>query len=124
MRIPWVISDVNTAETYSFEINPKDDGSYAYEKSITYKNTSSFSGVTVMFEGRDAPHTAQFTGTLLTEAQYNQFVFWFNKRVILHLVDDLGRSMNIYITKFVPKRKISRSYPWRHEYTCDYVIMA
>lgn len=123
-RIPWVITDPATSETYAFEINPRDDGSLQYEKTISYKNTSSPTGNTVVFEGRDAPSATQFSGTVLTEAQYNQMVFWFNKRGALELEDDLGRVFTIYITKFSPKRKLSRQYPWRHEYTVDYFIVS
>lgn len=122
-RIPWVISDPNTSESYAFEINPNDDGSLQYEKTVVYRNTSADTGRTVIFEGRDAPASTQFSGTVLTEDQYNQMVFWFNKRGMLLLEDDLGREFNIYIIKFSPKRRLSRTYPWRHDYTVEYFIV-
>lgn len=123
MRIGWQIYDPVTAETITLEINPNDDGSLQYEKQMTYKNTSAPGGNVVAFEGRDAPYTSSFSGVLLTENQYNTYVDIFSKRYPLQLTDDLGRSFLVYFTSFKPKRKISRTYPWRHEYTCDYYIM-
>lgn len=122
-RIPWVFTDLTDASTYSFPINPKDDGSLQYEKSIVYQNTSAPDGKTIIYEGRDTPNTTSFSGTILTEDQYNAMVEWFSKRHQIQVVDDLGRTFSIYITKFNPKRKLSRTYPWRHDYTVEYTIL-
>lgn len=121
-RIAWIFTDNVLSESYSFEINPKDDGSLQYEKTITYKNTSGPDGATVVFEGRDVPNATTFSGTILSEDQYNAMVHWFNKRYPITILDDLGREFLIYITKFSPKRKISRTHPWRHEYSVDYFV--
>lgn len=122
-RVAWVFTDLTNSTTYSLPINPRDDGSLQYEKQITYKNTSAPNGKTLIFEGQDQPHNASASGTLLTQAQYDAFVTWFTKRHQIQIVDDLGRTMVVYITAFKPKRKLSRSFPWRHEYTFDYVIL-
>lgn len=122
-RIPWQFFDPTTNASYEWEINPNDDGSLQYEKTVNYKATAAPSGKTVIFEGRDAPKSTSFSGVVLTEAQYNAMVEWFNKRHQIQITDDLGRVFMIYITKFSPKRKLSRTYPWRHDYTCDYIIV-
>jgi len=122
-RVPWIFTDNVLVESYAFEINPNDDGSLQYEKAVSYKNTSGGSGQTVAFEGRDAPYATTFSGSILTEAQYNAMVTWFSKRYPIDIEDDLGRQFTIYITKFSPKRKRSREYPWRHEYSVDYFII-
>lgn len=122
-RIPWVFIDPLDSSTYEWEINPNDDGSLQYEKTVNYKNTSAPDGKTIIFEGRDAPRSTSFSGVVLTEDQYNAMVTWFNKRHQIQIEDDLGRVFTIYITKFAPKRVRSRSHPWRHEYTCEYVIL-
>lgn len=122
-RIPWILTDASTAETYAFEINPNADGSLQYEKTITYKNTSSPTGVTVVFEGRNVPSSTQFSGKILSQAQYDAMVYWFGKKSVVTIQDDLGRIFNIYVTKFSPKRERSVLYPWKHSYTVDYFII-
>ncbi len=122
-RIPWQFTDPTDSSFYVWEINPNDDGSLQYEKTVSYKNTSAPDGKTIAFEGRDAPLSTSFSGVILTESQYDAMVTWFNKRHQIQIEDDLGRVFYIYITKFSPKRKRSRSYPWRHEYTCEYFIL-
>lgn len=122
-RIAWVFTDPTDASTYEFPINPNADGSLQYEKQINYKNTTAPDGKTLIYEGLDQPKATSFSGTILTEDQYNAMVLWFNKRHQIQLVDDLGRIFMIYITGFKPQRKLSRTYPWRHDYTVDYTIV-
>lgn len=122
-RIPWVFTDPTDSTTYSFPINPKDDGSLQYEKQITYKNTSAPVGKTLIYEGQDQPKATSFSGTILSQTQYEAMVLWFTKRHQIQVVDDLGRTFMIYITAFKPSRKLSRTYPWRHDYTVEYTIL-
>ena len=119
----WKFFDPSTNEGYIFAVSPNADGSPQYEKSITYSNTAAPDGLTLMFEGRDNPLTLSFSGTLLTQEQYQAFVTWFKKRHQILITDDLERQFMCYITKFAAKRERAVHYPWKHSYTCEATIL-
>lgn len=119
----WKFEDLVLDETYTFEINPNEDGSPSYSKHVTYQNTSAPDGRTLVFEGQDEPSTGTFSGTILSEDHYNAMVYWFSKRHQIRITDDLDRAMMIYITKFTPKRVRSAIYPWKHTYSCEYTML-
>ncbi len=121
--VRWLFEDLVLTESYTFEINPTEGGSLAYEKSVSQSTTSAFDGKVIAFEGQDKPLSSSFTGTILTQAGYDAMVTWFNKRHQIKLTDDLEREFMIYITKFVPKRVRSALYPWKHTYQVDYIIL-
>lgn len=119
----WIFTDQATNDTWTFEINPNTDGSPQLKKQVSFQSTAASDGTLILFEGRDQPTTMSFGGTILTQTQYNQLIRWFGKRHQVLLTDDLGRQTTIYITGFLPKRKYSRAYPWRHEYTVDALVI-
>lgn len=119
--VKWSFYDGTT--TYTFEINPSDGGSPSRKKSITYKSTAAPDGKTLIFEGRDQPITVSFSGTLLTQAQYDAFETWFDKRQQVRITDDLGRQYWIYIESFDPKRVRARSHPWKHTYSIEATVL-
>lgn len=124
-RIPWVFTDTVTAETYEFEINPREGGSPAFAKGFTQQTTTAggTAGRTLLFEGADAPTAFDANGTLLTEAQYDALVEWYTKRVPIELLDDLGRTWFIYITALDFKRTPKPSHPWRHTFSFSSVLI-
>lgn len=117
----WTFYD--GSDTYTFEINPNEGGSPARKKTISYKSTAAPDGKTLIFEGRDQPPTIQFSGILLTEAQYDAFEEWWDKRQQVRVTDDLGREYWIYIDSFDPKRVRARSYPWKHQFSITATIL-
>jgi hypothetical protein len=119
----WRFSDPLTLETYEFEINPKEGGSPQYKKHINYQNTSAPNGKTLVFEGRDEPQVMTFTGTILTQTQYDAMVTWFNKRHQIQITDDLQRTFTIYIMTFEPKRERAFHYPYKHSFVCNYIVL-
>ena len=121
--VKWVFEDPVTLASTTFEINPNDGGSRSYEKNIGYSNTSAPDGKVIVFEGRDAPASIEFSGVLLTETQYDMFVEWWNKRYQVNVTDDLGREFSIIVEAFVPKRERARSHPWKHSYVCRATIV-
>lgn len=121
--VRWMFEDPNTLATYSFAINPSEGGSPAYAKNFQYSNTSAPDGKVIVFEGREQPQKIDFTGTLLTEEEYNAFVTWWEKRYQITVTDDLGRSFNIILESFQPKRERARSHPWKHSYQVTATIV-
>jgi hypothetical protein len=122
-RIAWELHQYSTLETYELDINPSDGGSPSYNKTLTTSNTTAPGGKVLIFEGADEVQQISVTGTLLTEALYDKFIEWWDKRTILRLTDDLARVYDIYITSFDPQRVRSVTHPWRHTYTLNYVII-
>ena len=118
-RIPWLFYDASTGDSYSLPINPADEGSNMRRKSFDIQNTSAPGGKVLIFEGRDEPRTASWTGTLLTEDQYNKFIDWFEKRHQFQVTDDLGRGHMVYIQGMDVRRRRSYQFPWRHEFTIE-----
>lgn len=121
--VRWIFDDLTDSSSYTFPINPSEGGSPQYKKSINTQNTAAPDGKTLVFEGRDAPQTLSFSGTILDEAQYNAMVLWFNKRHQIKVTDDLGREFMVYITDFEPKRVRAVQHPWKHSYTVNYIVL-
>lgn len=123
MTVRWTFYDPTGPTTYNFPINPNEGGSPELRKTISYQNTSAPDGKVLVFEGRDSPPTMSFSGTLLTEAQYEAFETWFQKRRQIKITDDLDREYWIYITSYAPKRVRARNYPWKHTYQIEATII-
>jgi len=124
MVVRWLFEDTATAESYTFEVNPRAGGSPSYKKTISYQNTSAPDGKTLVFEGLDAAQEIEWEGVILQETQYDAFLTWYQKRRQIRLTDDLGRQMWIYIKSFEPKRRRGQSHPWLHDYTITAVILS
>jgi hypothetical protein len=123
MVVKWTFIDPSTSDSATFEINPNDDGLPGLNKTITYQNTSAPGGRVLMMEGRDEPRQGQFSGVSLSQSQHEMFEEWFGRRNQVVMTDDLGRSFVIIITSYEPKRRWTRSHPWRHDYTVSYTIV-
>lgn len=121
--VRWVFDDPVTLASYTFEINPNDGGSPAYRKKFQYENTSAPDGKVIVFEGRDEPKKIEFSGILLTEAELNAFIEWWDKRYQISVTDDLGREFSIVIETFEPRRERARSHPWKHSYSVTATIV-
>lgn len=121
--VRWVFEDPVTLVSYTFAINPSDGGAPGYQKTINYQNTAAPDGKVISFEGRDQPRVMEFSGVLFTEAEYDAFFEWWNKRYQVSVTDDLGRTFSILINSFVPTRRRARSHPWKHDYTIQATIV-
>ena len=121
--VKWFFNDPVSGDNYTFEINPNDGGSASMRKNLVYQNTAAPGGNVLMFEGQDEAQTGEFSGVILSEAQYLKMIEWFNKRYPIQVTDDLGRTDTIYITEFTPQRKRSVNYPYKHEYTVRYTVI-
>ena len=122
MGFRWQLHDPVTSETYTFEINPNQGGSLALQKNVSYYATTADDSNTVFFEGSDTPQLVQVQGTLLSQAQYNNMVYWYSKRRQVQLTDDLGRVMWVYFAQWTPTRKWSYQFPWRHDWSASFYV--
>lgn len=122
----WQLEDTNTGtpETYTFEVNPREGGSPPYSKNINYQSTTAPDGKTLVYEGQDEVQEIEWQGVILSQDQYNNLKYWYDKRHQVKLTDDLNREMYIYIHSFEPTRRRSTNYDWSHEYTMKATILS
>lgn len=121
-RIAWRFEDPTEATVEYMEINPNEDASPEYKKNLTLTRTSA-GGVVLLFEGADDPVRFNFAGDILTQSQYEFLYNAWDKRHPVRITDDLDRTFTVYFESFMPKRKLSRSYPWRHTYNATTVVI-
>jgi hypothetical protein len=121
--VRWKFEDTETADEYTFEVNPSEGGSKQYDKRMTFQTTTASDGKTLVFEGQPEIKTLSFSGTILTQAQYDQMIFWFQKKNPILITDDLGRETLIYIKTFRPERQRAIHYPWKHSYSVEAIVL-
>lgn len=123
-RIPWILTDPTEAESYEFQVNPKEGGAPSYAKNLTTKSTTAPgpNAALLAFEGADNPTGFDASGTLLTQQQFEDLKRWYQKRVLLTLEDDLGQVYTIYLQTLDFKRAPKRSHPWRHTFSFTSVM--
>ena len=120
----WTLSEVGTANTYTFDMNPSQASSPVRRRNVTYQTTAGVNGRVLLFEGRAEPPTIQVQGTLLEQAQYTALDTWAKKRAMIDIVDDLGRTFRAVIQTFDATRIRSVTKPWRHDYTIDATVIS
>lgn len=123
MVVKWTFTDPTLSETYTFDVNPREGGSPDFKKSISQMSTSAPDGLTLFFEGVDTPQVIEFSGVILDQNQYDTFVAWWDKRVLLQLTDDLDREFRVYVESFTPKRERRRSHEYYHTYTMRCIVV-
>jgi hypothetical protein len=123
MALRWRFYDPTVPEEYVFEVGPDSGGSPEFAKTITEEATVAPGGKTLIFEGADQPQHLEFSGTLLSQEQYEAFVTWWSKRRQIRITDDMGREFWVYITRFTPKRERAIHSPYKHSYSITCTIL-
>lgn len=120
-RIAWIFEDPTEGTTEFMQINPNEGASPAFQKNLTKKTTTA--GRALVQEGQDSVKQFDFSGVILQKSQYDFLYTAWNKRHPVLLTDDLGRQFTIYFESFSPTRKLSRTYPWKHDYQATTVVV-
>lgn len=110
----WSFYDPDTGQLYEFDINPSEQDYQPFAKRILYTNT--LPRKSIIYEVQKDATTVGWSGTVLLQGQLAAFQSWFDNRAVVQLTDDLGRTFDIYITEFTPKRVRTRDFPWFHTY--------
>lgn len=122
--VRWTFVDPSDSSSYTFAVNPNVGGSPAVKKQTTPLPLTASDGALVVFEGRNQPTTIDWSGATLDQSQYTAVVAWFAHRHQLVLTDDLGRTNQIYITGFTPKRAGLTNHPWRMTYQVKALVLS
>lgn len=119
----WQFSDTETAQSYTFEISPREGGNRSRKKNIQTQSSLSGTGQTILYEGRDEVESFDFSGVLLTQAQHDAFIEWFNKRNKINVTDEAGNTTTVYITEYSPTRGPKHSHLDRKTYNIRALVI-
>lgn len=114
----WQFYDPIATQTYTFEISPDSATMGGFKRNLNIVATSAPNGAAVKFEGRKNPEHIRFSGTLLTQEQYDALNLWAEKHYQIRITDDLNRQFWVYMISFSPSRQLSLSR-WRHSWSAE-----
>lgn len=124
----WKFTDVHqtgpSPYTWTFNISPSEGGSPNVEKGYNVTNYVGPRRQSVIQEGQMSNVSLEFSGTILTKSHYETFEIWFRKRVLIELVDDLGRTFRGGFASFRPQRVYKPNNFWYHKYTATFQVIA
>jgi hypothetical protein len=120
--VRWTFTEVWSAQSWTFSINPNEGGSPAFEKQMNItSNVGPYRGGIIQ-EGRMDPPTISFSGVILTQNHYEMLEAWFMKRVLLDMTDDVGRTFRGVFSQFTPERQRRPYRPWYHTYSAGFTV--
>lgn len=124
----WVFADHwqtgPTPYSYTWEVNPNDGGSPQVQKNMTILQSSGPNRMNLVMEGNSTVPTIAFSGVILTQAHYQAMELWFDRRVLIRLLDDLNRTFYGVFSKWTPKRSRRALNPWYHTYDAEFHVTA
>lgn len=122
--VRWKFRDVwaATPTEYVFEINPNEGGSPQVSKNmnIVYNVGPNRGGI--LQEGQSTAPMLNFSGLIITQEHYEALETWFDKRVLIELTDDLGRTFRGVFSAFDPQRARRPFNPWYHTYSAQFTV--
>lgn len=124
MSVKWVFEDFWNGGTYTFEINPNEGGSPSVTKNIHAAQNTGPNRTGILQEGTSQISSIAFSGVVITQTQYEAMETWFDKRVLIKLTDDLGRTFYGVFSKWNPKRQRRASHQWYHTYDAEFQVVA
>lgn len=125
LELPYILLEyTEDADVYTFDINPNDGGSPEASKNMTMLQNTGPNRMNLVQEGNSVVPTLTFAGVILAQEQYENLEYWFDRRVLIEMRDDLGRTFYGVFSKFSPKR-VRRPYnPWYHTYDAEFAVTA
>ena len=122
-RIAFKLYDPSNSYTYNMEINPNDSGTPILKNNFTYMVPTASTDGPIISQGVRELRRLEYSGTLLTESQYNNMLLFSAREYPWHITDDLGRKFEVMNETFEPKRALAPYNPWRHDYTWSLVVI-
>lgn len=124
--VRWTFRDVwgtgGTEQVYTFEINPNEGGSPTIQKNIAVATNVGPNRGAILQEGQNTAPVLNFSGVLITQTHYEALETWFDKKILLELKDDLGRTFRGVFSSFEPTRVRKPYNPWYHSYTAQFTV--
>jgi len=128
MRTPNVFTNPKTGATYSWAINHAEEE--ATGKDRTFEHTAptahgSDPGVgLIRQQGSEGPMVLKYSGTILSLAQHQEFVAWFNlcRTQSIWFRDFAGDEYEVIISSYAPKRERVMHNPRGGETARNFII--
>lgn len=119
----WVFEDPAVPETYTVELNPNQMTSPFREKRIDIATTTAVDGQSLLTESQPQPKSWQFSGAIISQAHYDALLKWSLKPNRTYITDHFGRKLSVYWTAFNPEPRRSVGYYYRHNYSCQLLVL-
>lgn len=116
----WRLSDGST--TYTFAIGP-DAMNLDLKRSTVFGVMLSNTSKSLVMMNSDQPIIGEISGTLISQAEYNALLGWWQSTKQLTLTDDLGQDFVIIIIDFTPERVLSIEFPFRHKWKIRFNVL-
>lgn len=113
-----------TPYLYQWEVNPNDGGSPEITKNMTFAAGVGPNRMNIVQEGQTTAPVIAFSGIILTQDHYEAMELWFDKRILIELIDDLNRQFYGVFSKWSPKRTRRARNPWYHTYSAEFTVTA
>lgn len=126
--VRWKFTDVHEKGyepySYTFHINPNEASSALMEKAIAASANAGPKRGVILQEGRMSAPALQFSGVVLEQAHLEAMEYWYAKRILLDLDDDLGRRFRGIFASYQPERPYRSRNFWYHTFSATFQASA
>lgn len=123
----WTITDVESSDVYTFEINPNKASSPLAGRQIDstfYHERPTNADLFKVTVSPSTPVEWQFEGVLRSQAQHDDLEEVFRRPGLQRVGDHLGRVFEGFIQDFLPvDRRPTPNTPWRLTYTVKMLVL-
>ena len=119
----WTLTDNSTGSpvVFTFPVNPNEFTPPGRNATIGTTLGTAPNSIAILMQGRDAIRGGSFSGAVLTETFFNDLQTEADKAYPLVLADDQGTIFDILITGIKWERIRRFNFPFRHDYTIDFL---
>lgn len=108
---------------YELNINPNEGGSPSIQKQFAISSNLGPNRGAIVQEGQSTPAEMSFSGVILTQEHFEALEMWFDKRIMIEIVDDLGRTFRGIFSTWNPSRVRRAFNPWYHTYQATFTVV-
>lgn len=117
----WFWDDAR-GHTWEMESNPTAATRVVFPKNLTAERTTSGSGQHIVWQGIVPTIDWSFNGTLLDEAEYEQFEFFLALNRKFYITNQKGVTYIVTLKSFEPKPHKNQSNFWTFDYSCTAIV--
>lgn len=122
----WVFRDLYqkglAPYSYTVHINPNEGGSPTVTKNMTILSNTGPNRAAIAQEGQSSMPEISFSGVILEKAHYEALEYWYSKRILIEITDDLGRVFRGIFSRWEPNRQRRAFNPWYHTFSAGMTV--
>lgn len=121
----WILTHVDTSETWTMPLNPNKMSSPHQDRSIqtsygTRQGTQRLRGFVTATEAKEWT----WSGVIRTKEHYDKLEEWAKKTGRVRVTDHLGRVFEVFIQEFIPEdRQPNKKVSWRLTYQMTTLLL-